>query len=677
MGMVVMPLGAATVTAAAPVASGRGQRVRGPACGPSARQLRVTAVSSSTSSAAADMSGGGAGAADGHAHAPQQQHPHPHVYWPSVHNAKAGYTVHVGSASTWPASTAASDAAANSAATAVAVAPARAPPQPATGLHDMSGNVVKVDYLVLGTGVAGLSYALHVAEYGSVAVVSKKASAETNTNYAQGGIAAVMDAHDSFESHIKDTLVAGAGLCDRAAVEVVVREGPQRVRELIALGASFDRDSAVADKDSNGHVRLHLGREGGHTNKRIVHAADATGREIEQTLLTKVKEHPNITLTEYHFAIELITEHHLGQYVTRLRPDVHCFGAYVLDERNGVVKTVLSKVTMLATGGAGRVYAHSTNPPIATGDGLAMAYRAKARVANMEFMQFHPTSMYHADADSFLITEAVRGEGAILWNMGGERFMPKYDPRAELAPRDIVARAIDDQMKQRGEDYVLLDISHRPADFIKQHFPNIQATCLKHGIDITKDPIPVVPAAHYQCGGVTVDLFGRTSIQGLFACGEVACTGLHGANRLASNSLLEALVFSRRAVEPSIEYVQATSWREDIPPWDDSGTEDPSEWVLVSHNREELRRVMSDYVGIVRSKLRLERALRRTKLLFEETEDFYRRSKVSTSLCELRNLIIVAYIIIRSAQQRHESRGLHYNVDYPLEIESEKRPTYL
>ena len=525
----------------------------------------------------------------------------------------------------------------------------------------------RFDFLVIGSGVAGLSYALKVAEHGTVAIITKKETVESNTNYAQGGIAAVMASEDSFESHIRDTLDAGAGLCDRDAVEIVVREGPDRIRELMALGAEFTRQQGA----------LHLGREGGHSAHRIVHAADTTGREVERALLARVREHPNIEVFEYHFAVELITEHHLGQHVSRLRPDVHCYGAYVLDEQADVVKTFLARSTLLASGGSGRVYLHTTNPAIATGDGVAMAYRAKARVANMEFVQFHPTSLFHPDADSFLISEAVRGEGARLFNQGGERFMPRYDERAELAPRDIVARAIDDQLKQRGENYVLLDISHRPASFVREHFPHIHETCLRFGIDITQQPIPVVPAAHYQCGGVLTDHHAQTSIGGLFVCGEVACTGLHGANRLASNSLLEALVFSHRAVGPAVAYAAEVGWADDVPEWDDSGTSRPQEWVLVSHNRDELRRVMSDYVGIVRSNLRLERAFRRTHLLHDEVENFYRRSRVSAGLCELRNMISVAYLIIRCARMRHESRGLHYSLDYPSPVESERRPTFV
>ena len=524
---------------------------------------------------------------------------------------------------------------------------------------------LQFDFLIIGSGVAGLSYALRVAEHGSVAIITKKESVESNTNYAQGGIAAVMAAEDSPEEHIEDTLIAGAGLCDREAVEIVVREGPARVRELMAMGAAFTRKDGA----------LHLGREGGHSHNRIVHATDATGREVERALLAAIAEHDNIEVFEYHFALELITEHHLGQHVTRMRPDVHCFGAYALDVKADVIKTFLAKTTLLASGGSGQVYLHTTNPAIATGDGVAMAYRAKARVANMEFVQFHPTSLYHPEASSFLISEAVRGEGGLLYNQAGERFMPEYDPRAELAPRDIVARAIDDQLKQRGESHVLLDISHKPASDVCEHFPTIYETCLTYGIDITQQPIPVVPAAHYQCGGVTTDVQGRTSIAGLFACGEVSCTGLHGANRLASNSLLEALVFAKRAIEPSVAYAREQAWQEGVPEWDDSGTSRANEWVLVSHNREELRRVMSDYVGIVRSTLRLERAFRRTHLIYEETEDFYRRSRVSAGLCELRNLIAVAYLIIRSAQMRHESRGLHYMLDYPEPVEAERRAT--
>jgi L-aspartate oxidase len=525
----------------------------------------------------------------------------------------------------------------------------------------------KVDFLVLGSGIAGLSYALRVAEYGSVAVVTKGECAESNTWYAQGGIAAALGPDDSIDAHIADTLEAGAGLCDREVVEIVVREGPDRVRDLMELGAEFTRQNGQLD----------FGREGGHSKNRIVHAADTTGREVESALITQVRDHENIEIFENHYALELLTEHHLGQRVTRVRPDIHCFGAYVLDEQGEQVVTFLSKVTLLATGGAGQVYRHSTNPSVATGDGMAMAHRAKARIANMEFVQFHPTSLYHPEADSFLISEAVRGEGGRLLTQDGEAFMHQYDEREELAPRDIVARAIDDQLKRRGEEYVLLDISHKPAGEILKHFPHIARTCREYGIDITSEPIPVVPAAHYMCGGVYTDTVGRTSIDGLFASGEAACTGLHGANRLASNSLLEGLVFSRRAVEPSVEYRRDNSWCTDIPSWNATDTERPKEWVLVSHNRDELQRIMWDYVGIVRSELRLGRAERRTGLLFEETEDFYRRTHVSRGLCELRNMIAVAYLIIRSAQYRQESRGLHFMTDYPEPSELERRNTLI
>jgi L-aspartate oxidase len=525
------------------------------------------------------------------------------------------------------------------------------------------------DFLVIGSGVAGLSYARRVAEYGSVALVTKDVVHEANTTYAQGGIAAVMDEDDTPDSHLQDTLIAGAGLCDADVVDFVVTEGPERVRELIELGASFTT--------SNGNGKLHLGREGGHSANRIVHAADTTGYEVEHALLDHVLNHRNIDVFEHHFAVDLITEHHLGQHVTRLRPDVHCFGAYVLDESTGTVKTLLANATLLAAGGTGQVYRHTTNPDVATGDGVAMAYRAKARVSNMEFVQFHPTSLYHPDADSFLISEAVRGEGGKLFNQSGERFMPDYDEREELAPRDIVARAIDDQLKQRGDDYVLLDISHKPASEIEEHFPHIYKTCKSYGIDMTAEPIPVVPAAHYQCGGVQTDHYGRTSIQGLFASGEVTCTGLHGANRLASNSLLEGLVFSERAVAPSVEYASMHEAPDDVPEWDASGTRPPDEHVLITHNREELQRVMSNYVGIVRSKTRLQRAHRRTRLLHEETEAFYQQSRVSRSLCELRNMIAVSYLIIECAKQRRESRGLHYIVDYPEPSDAERRSTFV
>ncbi|MEM1043852.1 MAG: L-aspartate oxidase [Bacteroidota bacterium] len=530
----------------------------------------------------------------------------------------------------------------------------------------------RYDFLVIGSGVAGLSFALRAAAHGTVAVVTKKESAESNTNYAQGGIAAVMDPADSVEDHVQDTLVAGAGLCDEDVVRLVVTEGPERVRELMRVGAAFDR-AASGD--------LHLGREGGHSAHRIVHAADMTGREVERALLARVREHAGIDLLEYHFAVDLLTEHHLGQRVSEVWPDLHCFGAYVLNEETGEVRTLLAKATLLAAGGAGQAYLHTTNPAVATGDGVAMAYRAKARIANMEFIQFHPTSLFGSGEQfggrSFLITEAVRGDGGILRNQAGERFMPAYDDRAELAPRDVVARAIDDQLKKRGEDFVWLDISHKPAADILGHFPNIAETLRERfGIDMTAEPIPVVPAAHYLCGGVVVDQRARTSIGGLFACGEVTCSGLHGANRLASNSLLEALVYAERALEPALAYAAEAAYA-DVPEWDESGTDEPNEWVLVAQNRREVRQVMSAYVGIVRSKLRLSRAWRRVGMLYEETEDFYERATVSSGLCEVRNLVAVAHLIVRSAMQRTESRGLHYMADHPARDASERHDTVL
>jgi L-aspartate oxidase len=525
----------------------------------------------------------------------------------------------------------------------------------------------KYDFLIIGSGAAGLSFALKVAEYGKVGIITKKNSSESNTNYAQGGIAAVVESSDSFTKHIEDTLIAGAGLCKKEAVELIVKEGPRTIENLINMGASFTKKDGL----------LHLGREGGHSHGRIVHAADTTGSEIERVLVSNVNNHANIEILEHHYALELLTEHHLGKKVTRYDPDTNCYGAYVLDVRTGKVDVMLAKATLLATGGAGQVYLHTTNPEIATGDGIAMAYRAKARICNMEFIQFHPTSLYHSEADSFLISEAVRGHGGILRNLDGEAFMAAYDERKELAPRDIVARAIDDQLKKRGDDYVYLDITHLDADDIKKSFPHIYNTCLSFGLDITKKPIPVVPAAHYLCGGVKTDLEGRTSIKGLFACGEVSCTGVHGANRLASNSLLEALVFGDKAGIAAREYITNVTYNEEIPEWDESGTFNTEEWVLISHNKRELQQVMWDYVGIVRSNLRLERASRRTHLLYEEVEDFYNRNRVSVPLCQLRNMIAVSYLIIRSALQRKESRGLHYTTDYPALNEKEKRDSLI
>lgn len=525
---------------------------------------------------------------------------------------------------------------------------------------------IKYDYLVIGSGSAGLTFALKAAQYGKVGLITKSKSKEANTAYAQGGIASVMHENDSFEKHVEDTLVAGDGLCNKDAVELIVREGPKMIKQLMEFGAEFTSENGS----------LHLGREGGHSANRIVHAADMTGKEIERVLVEAAREHHNIDILEHHFALEIITEHHLGKSVTRY-DRIQCYGAYVLDIKTEKVHRMLAKTTILATGGTGKVYQHTTNPDIATGDGIAMAYRAKARIANMEFIQFHPTSLYIAEADSFLISEAVRGHGGVLVNSSGERFMEHYDERKELAPRDIVARAIDDQLKKRGENYVYLDVTHLDADDVKTSFPNIYQTCLKYGINITKNPIPVVPAAHYNCGGIVTDLNGQTSIKGLFACGETAFTGVHGANRLASNSLLEALVFADRAATKASRHIKELKIRDDIPEWDESGTENTEEWILISHNKEEIQRVMWNYVGIVRSNLRLERAMRRIHLLNEEVEGFYDRTKVSVPLCQLRNMIGVAFLIVRSALKRRESRGLHYTTDYPETVDNQKSNTII
>ncbi len=510
---------------------------------------------------------------------------------------------------------------------------------------------IKVDTLVIGSGIAGLFFALRAARLGSVLVITKKERSDSNTNWAQGGIAAVLSPDDNYELHINDTLEAGAGLCNREAVEILVREGPEHVKELMAMGVQFTMKDGKPD----------LVREGGHSKHRILHAADFTGREIERTLLARAAEHPNIQIWEHHIAIELITEHHLRKKTN----DITCYGAYALDAKTRRFKKILAKFTMLASGGCGQVYQHTTNPEIATGDGIAMAYRAGAEIHNMEFIQFHPTTLYHPKAKSFLITEAVRGFGGILRNSKGEAFMARYDPRKELAPRDIVARAIDSEMKKLGDECVYLDITHKPADQIKEHFPNIYERCLALGIDITRELIPVVPAMHYSCGGVATDLYARTTINRLYASGETASTGVHGANRLASNSLLEALVFSHRAYIDMCEKIKSISHGTGFPDWDESGTESPEEWILISHNRKEVQQVMSDYVGIVRSDLRLERARRRIEFLKEETEAYYKRTKISEGLLELRNIIKVAKLIIESAIKRRESRGLHYTTDYP------------
>ncbi|MDR2693961.1 MAG: L-aspartate oxidase [Chitinispirillales bacterium] len=523
----------------------------------------------------------------------------------------------------------------------------------------MRDNSKTYDFLVIGSGIAGISFAINAARRGSVAMITKKRDSDANTNYAQGGVACVLGGDDSFECHIRDTLVAGAGLCDERAVRILVEEGPPRIRELLEYGARFSIDSA----DAGNPYSLHLGREGGHSVNRIVHAKDFTGRELEATLLKKLRGMENVSILENHCAIELITGHHIKSVPNQYE----CFGAYALDSVNKKISPVGAKVTCLASGGAGRVYLHSTNPAIATGDGVAMAYRAGASIANMEFIQFHPTTLFHEKADSFLISEALRGHGAVLRNAADEDFMPRYHPQGSLAPRDIVARAIDSEMKVSGLPCVYLDIRHRDAKATIENFPQIYNKCLGFGIDITKELIPVVPAAHYMCGGVSVDYNGNTDIENLYACGETACTGVHGANRLASNSLLEALVFSRRAAEDAAARLNNCRAVKagDIPDWDDKGTVDVEEWILLSHNTQEIQSVMWDYVGIVRSGLRLNRALRRINLLELEIEDFYKRAKISPQLLELRNVVTTAKLIIASALKRKESRGLHYTTDYP------------
>ncbi len=519
------------------------------------------------------------------------------------------------------------------------------------------------DFLIIGSGIAGLSAALKLARHGSVIIATKKEKAESNTNYAQGGIASVFDPGDSFEQHIQDTLQAGAGLCKEETVRMVVERGPRLVRELFDIGVSFTQSSnGVFD----------LGREGGHHFNRIVHVKDHTGRDVEKTLLDAVKQQPNISLFEDHVAIDLITEHHVFSPGSLNQTRLNCWGVYVLDVHNDVVKRFKAKATILASGGCGQVYLHTTNPSIATGDGVAMCYRAGATIANMEFMQFHPTSLFHPDGESFLISEALRGYGARLVNKMGEEFVDKYHPMGSLAPRDVVARAIDTELKKSGESCVYLDITHKDAEEIKNRFPNIYQHCRQLKIDITAEPISVVPAAHYSCGGVLTGMKGETSISGLYACGEVSCTGLHGANRLASNSLLEALVFAGQCSNSAVEHLQKSDIKlPRIPAWDDAGTFNSEEWVLISHDKMEIKNLMWDYVGIVRSTLRLERALSRVRLVRQEIENFYRRTRVTEGLIELRNLATIAQLIIQSALLRKESRGLHYTSDYPKKNDEE------
>ncbi len=521
---------------------------------------------------------------------------------------------------------------------------------------------MQTDFLVIGSGIAGLTYALKVAEKcpdKTITILTKTVSDETNTKYAQGGIAGVTDFEkDSFEKHIEDTLIAGDGLCKREVVEIVVKEGVDRIREIIQWGADFD-------KDSSGEFAL--GKEGGHSEFRILHHKDVTGREMENTLLKAVSEKKNIKLIDHCFVVDLITQHHLGYLVTKSTLNIECFGVYVLNLKENKIEKILSKITLLASGGNGQVYRTTTNPSIATGDGVAMAYRAKGKIENMEFIQFHPTALYEAgkSGQAFLITEAVRGDGGILRNSRGEAFMEKYDERKDLAPRDIVARAIDSEMKINGTENVYLDCTKMDREKFLHHFPNIYEKCISINIDPFTQYIPVAPAAHYSCGGIKTDEWGRSSIMNLYACGECASTGLHGANRLASNSLLEAMVFAHRAYLDAVLRIDAIDFKNQIPDWNAKGTTAPKEMILITQSLKELQFLMTDYVGIVRSDVRLDRAMKRLDLLHTETESLYETASISPQLCELRNLITIGYLIVKGAEFRRESRGLHFNTDYP------------
>jgi L-aspartate oxidase len=528
----------------------------------------------------------------------------------------------------------------------------------------MTDTLPTTDVLIIGSGAAGLSLALRLPEQVRCTVVSKRELTEGNTLYAQGGISAVLDSSDSLESHVRDTLKAGAGLCQEDVVRTVVERGPAAIRWLAEQGVAFTQEPPTGDSD------FHLTREGGHSHRRVVHAADATGRAVETTLVTQVRQRSNVTILEHHIAVD----------VTRVRErgrEPRCIGAYLLDLQHDRVVAAPARTVVLATGGAAKVYLYTSNPDVATGDGIAMAWRAGCRIVNMEFIQFHPTCLYHPQAKSFLISEAVRGEGGRLLLPDGTRFMPRFDERAELAPRDIVARAIDHEMKRLGTDCVYLDISHKPATFVEEHFPTIHARCLKLGFDMRKEPIPVVPAAHYTCGGVRVDSHGETDIPGLFAIGEAAYTGLHGANRMASNSLLECLVYGELALERILQRLSEVDSEPQVPAWDESRVTDSDEEVVVSHNWEELRRFMWDYVGIVRSNKRLARARRRVDLLRHEIDEYYGNFRVSNDLLELRNLVEVADLIVQSAQRRRESRGLHHNIDFPETDPNQAQPTVL
>ena len=520
------------------------------------------------------------------------------------------------------------------------------------------------DFVVIGSGIAGLSFALKAAGHGSVAVITKRKGADSNTAWAQGGVACVTSDEDSFELHIRDTREAGAGLCDEQAVRTIVTEGPARIRELIELGLHFD------ERKNADHRELDLGREGGHSKRRVLHVQDVTGLEIENTLLRELERAANVDLLENHMAVDLITAGKLG-----FAAEERCLGVYVLDEKIGEVETIRAGRLLLATGGCGKVYLYTTNPDIATGDGVAMAWRAGAAIANMEFIQFHPTCLFHPKAKSFLISEAVRGEGGILRNSQGEDFMERYHPQRSLAPRDIVARAIDAEMKRSGAKCVFLDITHQSPEFLRERFPHIYETCLQLGIDITKQPIPVVPAAHYQCGGIQTDVNGATSLPGLYAVGEVGCTGLHGANRLASNSLLEGLVVAHRAWS-ALERESPPSHLSGaipLPEWESGNVQNVDELVVIYHNWDEIRRLMWDYVGIVRTEKRLQRASARLRNLQREIREFYWNFRVTVDLLELRNLATVAALIVDSALSRKESRGLHFNLDYPQVKDSEFR----
>ncbi len=517
---------------------------------------------------------------------------------------------------------------------------------------------IKVDFLVIGTGIAGLIYALKVAPFGNVCVLSKINMDETATSYAQGGIAAVMYSPDNYANHIKDTMVAGAGLNNEEIVSIAVSESTERINELVEWGTNFDKEETG---------KFNLAREAGHSDFRILHHKDNTGNEVQRALSEKLRKHPNITIHENFLAIDLITEHHLGKLVKRSDTNVTCFGAYALDKNTGKIVTILSKTTMLATGGIGNIYQTTTNPIISTGDGVAMAYRAKAHINNLEFIQFHPTSLFNPGVKpSFLITEAMRGAGAVLVTKKGIPFMQKYDSRGSLAPRDIVARAIDNELKLSGNEFVYLNTKKISKEEILNHFPTIYARCLSIGIDITKDMIPVVPAAHYSCGGIDTNKDGQTSIKNLYASGEVSNTGLHGANRLASNSLLEATVFSHRAALKAVADISKINFETTIPDWDDHGTTLNEEMILITQSKKELQSIMSNYVGIVRSNLRLKRALDRLNIIYRETEDLFDKSIVSEPICELRNMTNVAYLVIKLAMRRKNSIGLHYNIDYPV-----------